>query len=352
MSDLRTSDLSKRYFRAPRDAVHRVSLVLEHGEVLAVLGESGCGKTTLLRLIAGLETPTAGTIEIGGRIVFDRRSVVPPERRGVGMVFQDNTLFPHLRVADNVCFGLHGQPRARQRERAREMLALVGMEAFAGRYPHELSGGQQQRAALARALAPAPTLLLLDEPFSSLDAVLKAQVRDELSDIIHRAGATAVFVLHDAEDALGMADRIAVLRDGIIQQIGSPDIIYRHPRNEYVARFFGRVNVLPGVPCDGGFLTPLGRVRVPVANGRHSRVTLSIRPECVEVCSDPDTGVSALVRRTRFCGSHLEVVVAIHGADGLLHDVVMHCPSDTPAVPGSTVFVRSRDGGAQLLERD
>ncbi len=205
MNDLRTTGLSKRYPRADRDAVHRIDLAIEHAAGLAVLGESGCGKTTLLRLIAGLETPTAGRVDIGGRLMANGRRTVPPERRGVGMVFQDYALFPHLRVLDNIRFGLHRLRRADQRDRAGSMLELVGLAGLGDRYPHELSSGQQQRVALARALAPQPTVLLLDEPFSNLDVVLKDRMRDELSDIIRRTNTTAIFVLHDAGDALAVA---------------------------------------------------------------------------------------------------------------------------------------------------
>jgi iron(III) transport system ATP-binding protein len=349
VSDLRTVGLTKRYPRADGNAVDGLALTVEHGEVVAVLGESGCGKTTLLRLIAGLETPTAGTIEIGGRVVVDRRRIVPPERRGVGMVFQDGALFPHLRVEDNVAFGLHGRRPADRRERARAMLELVGLGGLERRYPHELSGGQQQRVALARALAPEPTLLLLDEPFSSLDVVLKAQVRDEVADIVRRAGTTALFVLHDAEDALSISDRVLVLRDGVLQQDGPPSAVYAQPSNEYVARFFGRINVLPGVPCAGGYRTPVGLVAVPDSNCARCGVMLSIRPENLELVAEPAAGVPGVVRRVRYFGSHCELLVEVTG-DDVPRDVLVHAQPDAVPAAGARVFVRARTGIVPLLE--
>lgn len=351
MNDLRTIGLSKRYARAERDAVQRVSLTVEHAEVLTVLGESGCGKTTLLRLIAGLETPSDGRIEIGGRIVVDGRRTVPPERRGVGMVFQDNALFPHLRVVDNIRFGLHGLRGAEQRVRAQAMLTLVGLDGLAERYPHELSGGQQQRVALARALAPQPTVLLLDEPFSNLDVVLKGQMRDEVIDIIRRTGTTAVFVLHDADDALSVSDRVAVLRGGVVQQVAPPDVIYHEPSNEYVARFFGRVNVLPGEPCADGFRTPVGHVDFEHRlNGTRDPVRLSIRPESIELVDDATDGIAAVVRRVRFCGDHRELVVEVPTPGGPAQIVIVHCAPDVRAGTGETVAIRARAGAVRLLD--
>lgn len=339
MNDLRTRDLTKRFFRAERDALSGVDLDLGRGEVMAVLGESGSGKTTLLRLIAGLDHPTRGTIEIGGQTVFDGRRTVPPERRGVGLVFQEGSLFPHLSVRENVRFGLHRRPAAEQKRRAMEMLALVGLEDMAARYPHELSGGQQQRVALARALAPSPTVLLLDEPFSNLDVVLKHAVRNEVVDIIRRSGTTAIFVLHDADDALSVADRVAVLRDGVLQQVAEPQVLYARPANEYVARFFGRINVLPAIAADGVLRTPLGCVACPNAMlaSEERSVVLTVRPECIALhdAADvvaADAGASACVRCVRFLGDRCELTVSVEGLDGAPQEVVLYAsPSRSPA---------------------
>lgn len=183
------------------------SLAMEKGEIVGIVGPSGCGKSTLLRLIAGLEEPNEGSIEIAGQTVVDDGTFVPPDRRGVGMVFQDYSLFPHLTVAENIEFGLHKWPKSKRKERLKAMLELVHLQGLAGRYPHELSGGQQQRVALARALAPEPSILLMDEPFSSLDAGLKAEIRAELREILAQAGTTCLLVSHDQQDVEAICDR-------------------------------------------------------------------------------------------------------------------------------------------------
>jgi iron(III) transport system ATP-binding protein len=223
MALLTLSRVTKRYGPRGTPAVEELSLAVEPGEILALLGPSGCGKTTTLRLIAGFETLDAGEITIGGRVVGRAGDPgVPPEERGVGVVFQDYALFPHLTVADNVAFGLTRLPRDERARRVAEILELVGLTAFRARYPHELSGGQQQRVAAARALAPAPAVLLLDEPFSNLDADLRAQMRDEVEKLLRETGTTAIFVTHDQEEAFTIADQVGVLHAGHLAQLAPP----------------------------------------------------------------------------------------------------------------------------------
>ena len=272
---LRTLSLTKRF--GPVVAVDGVDLDVHVGEFLGVLGPSGCGKTTLLRLIAGFEQPDGGGIEIGGRVVAGPRRNEPPERRRIGMVFQESALFPHLDVAGNIGFGL--SPRDRS-TRVDELVALVGLAGLQRRMPHELSGGQQQRVALARALAPDPAIVLLDEPFSSLDATLRAQLRGEVREILRMAGATAVFVTHDQAEALEISDRVAVMRAGRIEQLSSPDELYLRPINRFVAGFVGEANLLPGEVRGGEVRTLVGRFRAPdgsMAEGARAEVLL--RPE-------------------------------------------------------------------------
>jgi iron(III) transport system ATP-binding protein len=349
MSVLAVRGVSKRYAGAAGFAVRDVSLSVERGEVLAIVGESGCGKTTLLRLVAGLEVPTEGEVLLNGHVASTPRGTLPPERRGVGIVFQDYALFPHLTVLDNVTFGLRALPRRERAPRAAETLALVGMREYAHRYPHELSGGQQQRVALARALAPRPSLLLLDEPFSNLDVVLKEQVREEVGQILNATGTTALFVVHDLEDVLASADRIAILKQGALQQIDTPRAVYQRPADEYVARLFGSTNLLPGVPRDGGFDTPIGFVPAADAARHGGPVTLSIRPQELEVGTAGADTTAATVRQTRFRGDHQEVVVVVTSASGTAHELRLHVRPDRQLHPGQVVHLRPPAGAVRIL---
>ncbi len=272
--------LTKRYAPHGPAAVDGLDLEVRQGEVLCLLGPSGCGKTTLLRLIAGFERPDAGSVEVAGKVVASDRVMVRPEHRRIGFVFQDFALFPHLTVLDNVAFGLRGS-REEKRERAAEVLALVGLTVFDSRFPHQLSGGQQQRVALARALAPQPHILLLDEPFSNLDASLRGSTRDEVRAILARSGITAVMVTHDQEEALSFGDRIAVMRDGKVQQVGTPEEVYFHPSTAFVASFLGRTNLLRGLADGRSARTSIGPVRL--ASAAEGRVIISLRPDHLEL---------------------------------------------------------------------
>jgi iron(III) transport system ATP-binding protein len=255
-SALSVRALRKSFGRSP--VLAGIELDVPRGGLTAVLGSSGCGKTTLLRLIAGFERADEGTIEVGGQLVSATRTHVAPERRDIGFVAQEGALFPHLDVSANVAFGL---PRAeRKSPRVGELLELVGLAGFQKRHPHQLSGGQQQRVALARALAPSPQLVLLDEPFDALDASLRVQVRAEVREALRRSGATALLVTHDQQEALSLADVVAVMRDGKIVQAADPQTLYRDPLDAELAGFLGEAVLLPGRLRDGHAETALGRL--------------------------------------------------------------------------------------------
>src|SRR4029450_13118312 len=273
--------ISKRYGLDQPPAVDRLSLQVAEGEIVALLGPSGCGKTTTLRLIAGLETADAGTITLRGHVVTGPGRAVPPEERGIGIVFQDYALFPHLTVEDNVGFGLPRAARQGRRARTADVVALVGLAGFESRYPHELSGGQQQRVATARALAPAPTLLLLDEPFSNLDADLRAQMRDEVQGVLQATKTTAIFVTHDQEEAFTIADEVGVLSQGRLEQLGPPETIYHHPATPFVAEFVGAADFLPGLVTSAGVLTEIGVFDNVERRLPGEKVRVMIRPDDV-----------------------------------------------------------------------
>jgi iron(III) transport system ATP-binding protein len=323
-------------------AVDDVSLEVRRGEFLAVLGPSGCGKTTLLRLVAGFERPDAGGIEIDGAVVAGPRQLVPPERRRIGMVFQESALFPHLDVAGNIGFGL---PRRRRDGRIAELVALVGLAGLHARMPHELSGGQQQRVALARALAPDPALILLDEPFSALDATLRAQLRGEVREILRAAGATTVFVTHDQGEALEISDRVAVMRAGRIEQISTPDELYLRPINRFVAGFVGEANLLPGEVRHGEVQTIVGRFRA--ANGAladGTRAEVLLRPEQLHMLpvarlstAPRPEAVLRIVRRV-FHGS--EVHHVLRSSTGL--EIEAATPSSATLEIGTEVIAHAR----------
>jgi len=331
--------LTKRYSPGAEPAVADVDLTVASGEIIAVVGESGCGKSTLLRLIAGLELPDTGTIRIGGRTITGEGAWVPPENRGVGMVFQDFALFPHMTATENIVFGLSRLPRSERRKRAAEMLELVGLASCALRYPHQLSGGQQQRIALARALAPEPGLLLLDEPFSSLDTALKRTLRDELGEILRRVGTTTILVVHDAEDVMMLADSAAVMRAGRILQQGEPQTLYRQPVGEYVARFFGETNVLTGSRAAGGFETALGLLSCAAPIGC-AHVRLCLRPEHLKLVQPGETGQPAIVQRVRQFGVRRRLQVVLENGAGPGRTLLVDTDAEPHLAEGDRVYVR------------
>src|SRR5574341_1478658 len=309
--DLR--DLSKAFGTV--EAVRDLSLEVKSGDCLAILGPSGCGKTTTLNMVAGFLRPDRG------EILFDDRPVtsLPPHRRNTGMVFQSYALFPHLTVLENVEFGLRarGQPREARRARARDVLQLVRLAALEDRYPRALSGGQQQRVALARALAIQPAVLLLDEPFSNLDAKLRSEMRLEVREIQQRVGITTLFVTHDQEEALTIADRVAVVSQGLLQQVGAPQEIYARPRTIFVARFIGDANLLPGRiigrDADGLVLEARDGERVRAKIGQAApgtAATVVVRPEKIHLRATPSPGANALpvrVKSVTYVGAHHQV---------------------------------------------
>jgi iron(III) transport system ATP-binding protein len=319
-------------------AVDAARLDVGRGEIVALLGPSGCGKTTLLRTIAGFEQPDAGTIEIDGRCVAGAGARVAPEDRHVGMVFQDYALFPHLTVAENVGFGLRRGERAR---RVPTLLAVVDLCGLGDRYPHQLSGGQQQRVALARALAPAPSVVLLDEPWSNVDPQLRAELRNEISSILRPLGVTVLLVTHDREEALSLADRIALMRHGSIVQVGTPEELYFSPAGHWAAEFLGAGNVLPGEVDGGAVRTPLG---VVPARGSESATSVEVlvRPELVELAPDP-AGPGEVVGR-EFRGHDVFYRVLL---DGL--EVVSQRPSNEVVALGERVSLRLHEGRVTVL---
>jgi iron(III) transport system ATP-binding protein len=333
-SMIRLDGVTKRFGSVA--ALDGASLCVDRGEVVALLGPSGCGKTTLLRVVAGFERPDAGSVTVSGRCVAGAGAWVPPERRRVGMVFQDYALFPHLTVAENVGFGL---PRRSRRERVPELLAIVGLVGLERRYPHELSGGQQQRVALARALAPSPELVLLDEPWSNVDPFLRETLRSEVVEIIRPLGVTVVLVTHDREEAFSLADRIALMRDGSVVQEGTSEDLYYAPVSRWAAEFVGAANVLPG---DRAQMLLRATLATIPANGAARDAQVLIRPELLELAPDPD-GAGQVVGR-EFRGHDVFYRVLLEGVE-----LVSQRPSNEVVPLGSRVTVKLHEGRAPVL---
>ncbi|MCX7848635.1 MULTISPECIES: ABC transporter ATP-binding protein [unclassified Thermus] len=334
---LKLEGVRKRF--GEHEVLKGIDLEVYPGEILALLGPSGCGKTTLLRVVAGLESPEEGRVVLEGREI----TPLPPERRGIGFVFQDYALFPHLTALGNVAFGLKGKDRW---ERARKALERVGMTLFQDRRPGELSGGQQQRIALARALAPGPKLVLLDEPFSSLDASLRAATREEVRKILKETGTTALLVTHDQEEALSFADRLGVMRGGRLEQVGTPEAVYLRPRTPFVAQFLGRTNLLPGEGKGRQAETCLGPV--PLAEPAFGPLLLSLRPEALRLFppgAGPGPGALGVVVAREFKGHDLTYRVRLLAPE---RELLVQEGPESPFRPGDQVWVGVAGTGVAL----
>lgn len=282
-----------------RPAVRDISFSAREGEILCLLGPSGCGKTTVLRAIAGFEPVRSGEIFLSGRRVSSSSDTIPTEERHVGMVFQEYALFPHLRVVGNIAFGLGHLSRSDRENRVQEMLRLTGLEGFERRYPHELSGGQQQRVALARALVQNPVVLLLDEPFSNLDPDMAGRMRQELHTLLRRMKTTTILVTHDHDEAFAMADRIAVLNHGVLEQMDSPEIIYHLPSTPFVADFVGQADFITGHVREGMVHTELGVFPNTLAAEEEAPVVVMIRPDDIHLLPNKSAGPRIVARQFR-----------------------------------------------------
>ncbi len=340
MTFLSLRDIRKEF--GDHTAVDRFDLDVGEGEFVSFLGPSGCGKTTTLRMIAGFELPTSGTIRIGGEDV----SRMPPNKRNVGMVFQSYALFPNMTVGSNIAFGLkmRKESKAAIRSRIAELLELIHLPNAADKYPYELSGGMQQRVALARALAFRPRVLLLDEPLSALDAKIRLSLRQEIRAIQRQLGITTVYVTHDQEEALSLSDRIVVMSQGHMEQVGTPSEIYNAPATEFVARFVGTLNILPGqvVDAPGGRLRVAGqelRTGTPIAAPDGAEVSVTLRPEAIGL----DTGVQegnrlgGVVSDVTFLGSIVRIRVRLGDGSGIIAFDTFNNPHHAPPVIDTSV---------------
>ena len=331
---LRVQDITKIFPRAENPALDKVSISLSDGDIMALVGESGSGKTTLLRIIAGLENPDSGLVEIDGEIAWSSQTkTLLPEDRNIGFVFQDYALFPHLTVKNNILYGLHKINQKSDRvERLKEIVSLTGLENLEHRFPHELSGGQQQRVALARALAPEPNFILLDEPFSNLDPVRKDSLRDELRSVVKESGVSALIVTHDTRDALSVADTLAVLKDGRLEQVGSPERVYFHSTSEYTASLFGKVNRIPCQLFKG-------------EGAPNESTDILVRPADLEITKDPtgDVHIVGRVIANNFRGDFHEVTLecgeSVSKSDSVTH-VSIYVSPERKLQLGDTVTVR------------
>ncbi|UKO95840.1 ABC transporter ATP-binding protein [Nostoc sp. UHCC 0870] len=342
---LHLQNVTKQFSDNTSPAVDNVSFTLQQGDVLGLLGPSGCGKTTLLRLIAGFERLQTGTIKIGEQIVSNNSIFIPVEQRDIGVVFQDYALFPHLNVADNVTFGLRNISKQQIQKRVTEVLALVRLEGLEKRYPYELSGGQQQRVALARALAPQPQLMLLDEPLSNLDIQVRLQLREEVRDILKAAGTSAIFVTHDQEEALAISDIVGVMRQGHLEQIGTPEEIYTHPASRFVAEFVTQANFLAAHRQGNVWETEVGCFELPTNHANNSG-EIMIRQE--DLILTPATDASVFIRTRRFLGREYQYCLQTPSGQ----EIHVRTTTDTSLPVGTRVQISIATDAVHIFPQD
>ncbi|TCO04066.1 ABC transporter ATP-binding protein [Natronoflexus pectinivorans] len=330
---LSAKNLTKTYPGNKYRSLINFNLNVEKGQITALLGESGCGKTTALRIIAGFESAEKGEVIINNRVMANDRLFTEPNDRGVGIVFQDYALFPHKTVWKNIVFGLNKLSKSEQQSVAEKVLSLTGLKGYEQRYPHQLSGGQRQRVALARALAPNPGVLLMDEPFSNIDSMKKNQIREEIREILKAAGTTVVFVTHDTKDVLAIADRVAVMKEGVLMQEGTPKEIFNHPANEYIAHFFGKTNVFQGNADENGKVaSEIGVFNLPEGKDFGENVSISVRPNSFLVHTTERRGtVQVLVKKRIFMGEYTELICSIQSGSEAGMDLFVHVSSDFQA---------------------
>lgn len=345
--ELNVINVSKSFSGMDIPALNEVSLHVKKGDILALVGDSGSGKTTLLRSIAGFEMPDMGSIGIGLNVVFDKTNFTQPEKRKVGMVFQDYALFPHLNVMKNVKFGLSSLDGSEKNSRVAKYLNLVGLSGYEKRYPHELSGGQQQRVALARALAPEPFLLLMDEPFSNLDTILRKQLRKEVRAIIKKAGITAVLVTHNTLDALAVADMIAVLKDGRLLQVDSPHQIFENPNSAYVGAFFGKINIVKGTIVGENIESEFGAFPNKQMLSSSRGVELMIRPGDIQISKEPGVGLKVKVLDSSYLGERQELKLETKSGQVL----ETYLPGNIAIELGGDIYIKVDPSSIKLLNK-
>ncbi len=350
MEILDLKNIGKQFAGSPSWAVKNFSLTVAKGEIVALLGESGCGKTTILRIIAGFETPSEGSIYLNSSVVAGDGVFVEPQKRKVGIVFQDYALFPHKTVWENITYGLSQYSNTEATQRANNILSIAGLEGFEKRFPHQLSGGQKQRVALARAMAPEPEIILFDEPFSNLDSIRKNQMRDDIRDIIRKNGATAIFVTHDTKDVLAIADKVSVIRNGNNLQTDTPEKVYYFPVNRYVADFFGKTNVVKARVTKQGLSSPLGTfITSQKELNSDEEVFLTIRPEQLQISTNKHGCICGEVVKEKFLGEYKEITLKVNDSEGEDTDIILYASPHHPCKDNKCYF-KPGDGEINILK--